>query len=132
MYQPDGKGDLLAIPAFLKREPMPSQPITAQPATPVPAITPPDWIWIMPKSTKSKPAKSQKTDPAVVAAKKQRAAEPKAKVTSKPAANIQEYIARGKHRGLALAPADGTTEHSKPCKQRDDTKQAKLTEMLRR
>jgi hypothetical protein len=82
-----------------------------------PATTPPERIWIMPKTTKSKPAKSQKTDPAAVAAKKaakaakkQRSAEPKVKTprTSKPA-------------------TDGTVR-----KHRDGTKQAKLIEMLRR
>jgi len=121
MNQPDDKDDLLAIPTWLKREPKPAQPIAAQPATPAPATTPPERIWIMPKTTKSKPAKSQKTDPAAVAAKKaakaakaakqQRSAEPKVKTprTSKPAAS------------------DGAAR-----KQREGTKQAKLIEMLRR
>ena len=141
----DDKDDLLVIPTWLKREPKPAQPITAQPATPTPASTPPERIWIMPKSTKSKPAKSQKTDPATVAAKKaakaakaakkQRSVESKAKTTSKLGANIQEYIARGKVRGLAVAPADGTTEPATDgvaSKHREGSKRAKLIEMLRR
>ena len=118
MNQPDDKDDLLAIPAWLRREPKPAAPIAAQPAAPTPTTTPPERIWIMPKTTKSKPAKSQKTDPAAVAAKKaakaakkQRSAEPKVKTprTSKPAAS------------------DGAAR-----KQREGTKQAKLIEMLRR
>lgn len=137
--------DPLAIPGWLRRKPVNGAPPPAVPTNHL------QRNWIMPKSTKSKPAKSQMTDPAIVAAKKaakdakkQRGAESKAKTTSMPAANIKEYIARGKVRGLAIAPADGSTkpapdgatapaaDGAAPRKHREGTKQAKLIEMLRR